>query len=279
MELFTLGEGRYSEHDIREAARAFTGWSLDPAVGEFMFRPMLHDAGEKSVLGRSGRFDGDDILEILLGRYETAEFVIAKLWKEFVSPQPDAGEVRRVAAQFRASGYSTRAALRELLLSEAFWAPENRAALIKSPVELVVGALRQFNIRIGDPPPIALLLRTLGQDLFSPPNVKGWPGGEAWINSQTLLARKQFLDRLLRVEESRMLLQSASMDSLKPGARRYLQALAEIEFSAGDWLRPFAGREAMIPVVLLAGEPAGAPSGNGIEQLRSLAADPVYQLK
>jgi uncharacterized protein (DUF1800 family) len=277
MELFTLGEGRYGEHDIKEAARAFTGWSIDLSSGEFRFYPTIHDYGKKMVLGRAVD-TGDEVLDILLAQPASAEFLAGKLWREFVSPEPEPEELGRVAAALRASGYDVRAALRALLLTPAFWASENRAALIKSPVDLVVGTLRQFEIGYGDPLPFVFLLRVLGQDILSPPNVKGWPGGEAWINSTTLLARKQFLDRVFRVEETRMVMQKRGA-SLKPGARRMLQAMAELEFSARDWLAPFEGREALVPLVLLAAPPAGSPSGAGMDYVRGLAADPVYQLK
>jgi hypothetical protein len=143
--------------------------------------------------------------------------------------------------------------------------------------------MRQFAISVNDPLPFVFLMRALGQDLLSPPNVKGWPGGEAWINSTTVLARKQFLERLLRVEESRMIMQQPAMrekvDNLKPGARRVKQAIADLNFSARDWLAPFEGRESMVPLLLLAGAPAGNPSGSGMDYLRALVADPVYQLK
>lgn len=123
------------------------------------------------------------------------------MWREFVSPEPDPREVGRIARRFRESNYEIKAGLRELLLSPAFWAKENRAVLVKSPVDLVVGTLRQLEFQTGDPLPFTFTLRQLGQDLFAPPNVKGWPGGEGWINSTTLLARKQFLERLFRGQE------------------------------------------------------------------------------
>ncbi|HKC43002.1 MAG TPA: DUF1800 domain-containing protein, partial [Burkholderiales bacterium] len=201
MELFTLGEGHYTEADIREAARAFTGWSIEPETGEFKWRPPVHDPGVKTVLGKSGTFDGDAVLDLLLERPQTAEFVVAKLWREFVSPEPDPAEVKRIAAKFHASNYGIKVALRELLLAPAFWAPENRSALIKSPVDLVVGTMHSLDFSIGDPLPLALVVAQLGQNLFSPPNVKGWPGGEAWINSSSLLARKAFAERIFRAEE------------------------------------------------------------------------------
>lgn len=198
MELFTLGEGSYSERDVQEAARAFTGWSLDRETGRYRFRPGLHDAGTKTVLTQSGRLDGDAVLDVLLARSETAEFLTRKLWREFVSPEPDAQEVKRIAQQFRNANYDIKMALRSLFLSDAFWSANHRGVLVKSPAELVVGTLRQLEIERLPKQPFALASAGMGQNLFSPPNVKGWPGGESWINTHTLLARKQFLDRMAR---------------------------------------------------------------------------------
>jgi uncharacterized protein (DUF1800 family) len=211
MELFTLGEGNYGEQDVKEAARAFTGWSIEPASGEFRWRPFIHDDGEKTVLGTRGRLDGDAVLDILLAQPQTAEHLMRKLWREFVSPTPDEREVRRIAARLRASGYDLRLALGELLRSPAFWAAENRQALVKSPVDYVVGSFNTLGMEPPDTAALAGLLRQLGQDLFAPPNVRGWPGGEAWINSSTLLVRKQMAERLLR-REGREDLRQAMLD-------------------------------------------------------------------
>ena len=288
MELFTLGEGRYGESDIKEAARAFTGWSIDPASGEFLWRPFQHDAGMKTVLGRSGDFQGEDVIEILLAQPATAEFVVGKLWKEFVSPQPDPAEVARIARVFRASGYQIKPVLRELLLGAAFWAPENRGALVKSPVELVVGTLRQFDVAFSDPLPFVLLLRNLGQDILSPPNVKGWPGGEAWIDTRTLLARKQFLERLMRVDEMRMTAAPMERDPEKPMAARFARAMQDLRFSAQDWMKPYGDREDAMALVLLPLPPSqGAAPAQGADRrfdarfdsVRAMVADPAYQLK
>jgi uncharacterized protein (DUF1800 family) len=287
MELFTLGEGNYSEQDVREAARAFTGWSVDPENGQFVFRPMWHDDGVKTVLGKSGHWRGEDVLELLLARPETARFVAFKLWKEFVSPAPanerEKAELERAARTFRETGYSIRAALGELLLSDAFWAPANRGALIKSPVDLVVGTMRQLDVDFSDPLPFALLLRQLGQDLFAPPNVRGWPGGEAWISSQTLLARKQFAERLLRVDEAGVVARALESEPEKPMARRVMRAMFDIRFAARDWFRPFQGREMpqTLRLVLLPVAPASdsALRGQGMDLLRALVADPAYQLR
>jgi uncharacterized protein (DUF1800 family) len=296
MELFTLGEGRYTEKDVKEAARAFTGWSLERDSGQFKFRPFLHDGGSKTVLGRSGRFDGDAVLDILLEQDATAEFITSKLWREFVSPQPDPQEIVRIAGRFRASRYELKAALRELLLSPAFWAPQNRAVLIKSPVDLVVGTLRTFDVETGELAPFALLTAGLGQNLFAPPNVRGWPGQEDWINSTTLLQRKQFLERLFRAQEMRnenamMILVRAGgqggglkgINKLDPQAReRFLKALTDIHFDLDGWLGSLGAKDAAgIQSLLLAMPPVNgiAPDTQGMDLIRVLTQDPAYQLK
>jgi uncharacterized protein (DUF1800 family) len=290
MELFTLGEGNYGEQDIKEAARAFTGWSIDPDSGEFVSRPLIHDDGVKTVLGRSGNFDGDAVLDILLAQPRTAEFVVAKLWREFVSPVPDAAEVKRIARMFRDNRYNIRIALRALLTSDAFYAPQNRAALIKSPVELIVGTLRQFRFETGEVMPFVLASRQLGQDLFAPPNVKGWPGGEAWINSASLLQRKQLLERLFRAQEMReplMTMSRAAGDNVngigkvEDGRQRLARAMMDIHFDGDKWLSQYRPGDPQLVKVVLAAEPAVPPPAGtrGADLLRQLVLDPVYQLK
>jgi len=286
MELFTLGEGHYSEQDIREAARAFTGWSLDRNTGDFRFYRMLHDAGEKTVLGQHGRFNGDEVLDLLLAQPATAEFITAKLWREFISPQPDPQELKRIANRFRDSRYDLRTLLRELLASEHFYAAGNRAVLVKSPVDLVVGTFRLFEIHPRDLRPAALATRNLGQDLFGPPNVKGWPGGEAWINSQTLLARRQLLSRLFRAEEMPEAAQESMNDMQARRLRRLgLNMASDYRFRADDWQRQFTGhaavQQAQLTRLVLAApphEPVPATLGS-IEKISALVLDPVYQLK
>ncbi len=194
MELFTLGEGHYSEQDIREAARAFTGWGLNRKASSFHVYPQRHDNGIKNVLGRQGRFDGDDIIEILLEEPQTAIFISEKLWKEFVSPDPDPEEIKRLATIFRTANYNIKKLMKAILTSDYFYRPENKMTLIKSPVELTVGTLRQFNIQLLNLEAPLKITANLGQDIFYPPNVKGWPGGEYWINSRTLQLRKHYLE-------------------------------------------------------------------------------------
>jgi uncharacterized protein (DUF1800 family) len=304
MELFTLGESHYSEQDIKEAARAFTGWSLDRDTGQFVFRRFIHDYGQKTVLGKSGNLDGDDVLDILLAQPQTAEFITTKLWREFVSPDPDHAEVKRIAARFRDSRYDIKVALQALLTSDAFYAAENRGVLVKSPVDLVVGTLHQFGMKPGEPVPFAVAAAAMGQNLFSPPNVKGWPGGEAWINTSTLLARKQFLDRLFRADDAagRMNAAAAPMiaEALTPTTAtgddaeiarriRFMKAmdrgLNSVQFDSDAWFGALKAtpdaRAAAATQMLLAYAPQGAlaPASEPLAMVRQLVLDAAFQLK
>jgi uncharacterized protein (DUF1800 family) len=288
MELFTVGEGHYGESDVKEAARAFTGWGIDPDRGEFVFRRLAHDDGVKNVLGRSGKFNGDAVLDILLAQPRTAEHIAAKLWREFVSPEPDPAAVGRVAKAFRESGYGIAPALRALLTSDEFYEPRHRAVLIKSPVELVVGTLRQFSFTTGETLPFVLSTAQLGQNLLAPPNVKGWPGGEAWINSTTLLARKAFLDRLFRVDEARAMMAAGGAmeppkvaERMTDGRQRFLRSLLDVQFDGGKWLAQFEDRPLLLRRVVLAVAPVQEPPAelHGLDLIRHLVQDPVYQLK
>jgi uncharacterized protein (DUF1800 family) len=196
LELFTLGEGHYGEADIKAAARAFTGWTVDRQTGAFTLRKREHDDGEKTFLGQTGRFDGDEIVAILLRHPRTAETIVEKLWREFVSLTPDPAQVRRLAANFR-KDYEIRPLLRAILLSDDFGDPAQRGALIKSPVELIVGTVHLLALPVPEKTQLVRMMQGLGQTLFDPPNVKGWPGGESWITTYTLLLRQQFMRRII----------------------------------------------------------------------------------
>jgi uncharacterized protein (DUF1800 family) len=279
MELFTLGEGQYTEQDIREAARAFSGWAVDRETWTARFRPRQHDGGEKTLLGRRGRFDAADALDVMLDQPAAPRFIVGKLWREFVSPAPDAGAVDGIAQRLRSSGWRVDVALRELLLGAAFWAPANRAVLIKSPVELAVGTLRQFEIQLDSAVPLVGITARQGQMLFSPPNVKGWPGYTDWITSTTLLDRKRFTERLFRaVEQPRM--------EMMQGAA----ATLGVRFDAEQWLKPLgawpdrepdaAARDKLVEAVLATAPVHPVPAGTvGLSYLRALGLDPAFQLK
>jgi len=319
MELFTVGEGQYSEQDIKEVARAFTGWSVDRETADFMFRRFAHDGGVKTVFGRTGRFDGNDILDMLLERPQTAEFITTKLWKEFISPTPDMEEVHRLARIFRNSRYDIPTLMRAMLTSDAFYARENRAVLIKSPVEFVVGTLKQFDIDTTYLRPFVFTTAALGQNLMSPPNVKGWPGGEAWINSSTLLGRKQFLDRLFRADDrmggppppmvamqGNPKMDASPRERFKrereergdpPPGRGGREARAErvmqrdiprgtgMNMDLDKWAAQFRGDNSMeitrLVLPMPPQNPLQAKSGpqDAMAQVRQLVADPTYQLK
>jgi len=298
MELFTLGVGNYTERDVKEAARAFTGFSLERETGEYRFRPFIHDDGVKTVLGKVGNFDGDDVLNILLARPETARFVAGKLWREFVSPTPDPAEVERWAAVFRANHCEIKPLVRAMLMSDAFWDPANRATLVKSPVDVVVGTLRTFDIHPTDLRPAAVQVAVLGQNLFAPPNVKGWPGGEAWIDSATLLGRKQFVDRVFRGSEG-MAAMTQPEDMLARGAsptgagagpaanvamqRMMERGLGSYAFNAPRWTHSLAEGETAREVehLVLATAPVNPvpADADAVERVRALVSDPAYQLR
>ncbi|HWB04694.1 MAG TPA: DUF1800 domain-containing protein [Verrucomicrobiales bacterium] len=189
MELFTLGVGHYSEADIREAARAFTGWHV--RKDEFWFNRLQHDTGGKKVFGSSGNFDGDEVLRLCLAHDACPRFLALKLLREFVVPSPGESEIAALAASIRAHDFQMRPVLRELLGSQLFFSAAARHSLIKSPVQFVLGACRTLEVR-PNLKAIARIIANLGQDLFLPPTVKGWEGGRLWITSATLFQRANF---------------------------------------------------------------------------------------
>lgn len=243
LELFTLGEGHYAEADIKEAARAFTGWSMDRETGHFQNHAQQHDDGEKKFLGKTGRFGGDDIIAILLRHPRTAETVVEKLWREFVSLKPDAAEVKRLAAIFRDGGYEVKPVLRAMLLSPAFRDTANRAALIKSPVDLIVGTVHVLGLPVPEKTQLVRMLQGLGQSPFDPPNVKGWAGGESWITTYTLLLRQQFLRRMVEATTVSPM-EGGGMMAARPGRRaeRRQQVPGQETMEVMEAPRPVEGR-------------------------------------
>jgi uncharacterized protein (DUF1800 family) len=188
MELFTLGRGNYTETDIKEAARAFTGWGSN-LQGEFVFRRFQHDEGSKTFLGKTGNFDGDDIIDILLQQKQTATFITKKVYRFFVNEKQDTEKVEWLAARFYQNEYDIRKLMEDIFTSDWFYADENIGTKIKSPVELIVGMRRLLPLTLQNDAAQLLFQRALGQILFYPPNVAGWPGGKSWIDSSTLMLR------------------------------------------------------------------------------------------
>jgi len=188
MELFTLGRGNYTEHDVKEAARAFTGWSAT-MKGEFIFRRGQHDYDSKTVLGKTGNFDGDEVLDILLQQKQTARFVTQKIYKFFVNDQPDTEKTEWLADRFYKNDYDISKLLEDIFTSDWFYDSKNIGVKLKSPIELIVGIQRMLPMKFERDEALLLIQRALGQILFYPPNVAGWPGGKNWIDSSTLMMR------------------------------------------------------------------------------------------
>ncbi|MGI8951367.1 MAG: DUF1800 domain-containing protein [Chitinophagaceae bacterium] len=199
MELFTMGRGNYTETDVKEAARAFTGWGFN-LDGEFVFRKLLHDDGEKTFLGKSGNFDGDDVLNILLEQKATAKFITKKIYRYFVNENVDEEKVNWLADKFYKSNYDIKNLMQEIFISDWFYDEKNIATHIKSPVELLVGIRRALPMQLENADIQLLFEKALGQILFYPPNVAGWPGGKTWIDSSTLMLRLR-LPQLIKNDE------------------------------------------------------------------------------
>lgn len=187
MELFTLGIGNYTENDIKEAARAFTGWAHDG--DDFVFRRWDHDAGEKTFMGITGKLGGDDIIEIILRRPVCANYIAGRLYRFFVSEDCPPELEAAMGDVLRENNYELRPLLRTIFASRAFYQPSVIGSQIKSPIQLVVGTIRMLGLEMPRERMIYNALNQMGQVPLHPPNVKGWPGGRLWINTSTLFVR------------------------------------------------------------------------------------------
>lgn len=253
LELFTIGRGEYREADVRVAAKAFTGWGVDLQTGKFVIRADQHEDAEGIFLGRSGTFNGDAILAVLLAHPRTAERLVEKFWLHFISNRPDSALVRQWAQQWRTDGYDIKGLLRTLLNSEAFWAEQHRGTLVKSPLEIVVGTVRMLPYSRESLQEMLNLCRLLGQELFDPPNVKGWQGGEHWITTQTLLIRTAYLAKLSR----------GSLDETRTKASALPDAPST---QLVEWLLPVSPLKPL-------------PTTPGVRRLvRALMLDPAFQV-
>lgn len=190
MELFTLGRGNYTEKDVQEGARAFTGWSFLPD-GSFFERPRQHDFGPKTFLGKTGNFDGNDALNIILEQKGTAKFIVTKIYKFFVNEKINPGIIEHLSDQFYDSKYDIKKLMTEIFTSKWFYNEENIGTKIKSPIELMAGIMRTLPMQLEKPENLIVYQKLLGQMLLYPPNVAGWPSGNSWIDSSTLMLRLQ----------------------------------------------------------------------------------------
>lgn len=285
-ELFSLGIGHYTEQDIEETARAFTGWGvrgMRQQFGQeahFQFNPRLHDDGEKTVFGVTGRLDGADIIPLILRQPSCAPFVLAKLYRHFVTDQPTADDravIDDLADLWRDSGYHLQPVLQALFTSEAFYAERQFGAQIKSPVQLVVGTLRRCGLDLPAEAGrgLVFMLAGMGQNLFDPPNVAGWPGGEDWINTSTLLQRYNLIGNLLGARRI------APLDPARFG----LDDDTPAERAAAQLVEAFLavplGDEQLAELAGYLAERGGGPFGEGDwlrAGVRMLTSTPHYQV-
>ncbi len=234
MELFTIGTGNYSEQDIKESARAFTGWSsID---NEFVFKERQHDFDSKTFMGRTGKFDGEDIIDIILEQKATAHFICKKIYKYFVNSKVNEGIVEELAQSFFASGYNIEQLMRKIFTADWFYQEENLGVKIKSPVELTAGLIRNLDVKFESFFGILFIQKALGQVLFNPPNVAGWPGGKSWIDNSTLMLRLNLTEYLFKNSTINMTLKAtAEEEDFQSKGKKFsaLLNLAQLKRIAG----------------------------------------------
>ncbi|HEY1066064.1 MAG TPA: DUF1800 domain-containing protein [Pirellulales bacterium] len=274
MELFCLGVGNYTEQDIQEIARTFTGWEVDSNSKSFIYRAHHHDRGRKSFLGASGDYNGEDAVRIVVAQPAAATFIATKLVRFFVADEPAVSPdvIEPLAKQLRDNGFEIQPALETLFASNLFFSNHAIARKVRSPVELAVGLLRALG---GTTNTVALSERldALGQRPLFPPNVKGWDGGRTWINSSTLVARANLVQQLAFAEGSKLGANGLAAELVQSGAESpeaMVDRLAELLLATK--LSPEAKR----PLVELASQPNRETAVK--RALVALAALPEFQL-
>ena len=237
MELFTLGEGNYTEADIKSAAQAFTGLRLSKDSGEVRFTSQQHAAGEKKMFGQSGDFGPEETVDLLLKQEACARFLARKLLRQFVNDAPTDAEIAEFATVLRAENYHMGASLRRLFLSQDFYARKNIRAEIKSPVEFLVQLAKQ--LELSEMPEFLVIgaMRELGQQLFLPPNVAGWPGGSAWITTNTLFTRYNIAGLLTRSMDPDYSVPRIAGNTYKKNKRRDKGKRSQPGMAAPDYAR------------------------------------------
>ena len=207
MELFTLGVGNYSEKDIKESARAFTGWAFKKD-GAFLIKHKKHDFGVKTFMGKTGDFDGDDIIDIILEQKQCARFICDKVYRYFVNPQINKNRLEEITELFY-KDYDIKKLMKYIFNSEWFYDAENIGVKIKSPIELLVGIQKTVPFRYLKKKQLLFVQKMMGQTLLDPPNVAGWKGNQHWIDSNTLM---------FRLKLPSLLLNNAQIDLVEKGA-------------------------------------------------------------
>jgi uncharacterized protein (DUF1800 family) len=258
LELFTLGEGNYSESDVKEVARAFTGWT--DRAGTFRVVRRQQDRGEKTIFGQTGRFDPDGVIELVLQQPSCARHIASRILTHFEGRPPEPLRLAEYAAHFATHEHSIAALLEKLLLDPRFYRAEVVGARIASPLDYLVGSARRLGVR---PPPqlIALAAAELGQRLFHPPSVQGWVGGEAWITTSTFMQRANVAGILCGALEASELV------------RPKLQAARERTRTSEPAMESAATQRAPRPEALASTQAAPDGSDAGAEQGDSASAD------
>ncbi len=186
-ELFTLGRDvDYTENDVKEIARAFTGWTISP-VGTFMFNEKQHDGGKKTIFGKTGSFKGEDVLKLIVDNPNTAKFIATKLYRFFVVDRYDKENIQAIADVLFQSDYDITKTMKFVFSSQWFY--ETEGQIIKSPIDLLVGMGKTFDLKFPRQNLLIKYQKYLGQILFKPPNVAGWAGGRNWIDASRLAFR------------------------------------------------------------------------------------------
>ncbi|MBK9282839.1 MAG: DUF1800 domain-containing protein [Sphingobacteriaceae bacterium] len=197
LELFTLGHGNYSETDIKETAKAFTGWGFKKDTGEFFFNEKLFDFSEKEIFGKKGNFGGEDVINMIISNKKTAYHIARKMYRYYVNENVNESRVKDLAEFYYQNQYNTGALIKKIFSSSYFFEEENIGSKIKSPIELLVGLSRQFKIKYHRYEALFKFQEILGMQLFYPPNVAGWSGGRNFIDSSTLIWRMKLPGILL----------------------------------------------------------------------------------
>ena len=275
LELFVLGEGNYSEQDVKEVARALTGYDYNRIRRfEAEFNAWSHDERRKTVFGQRGNFDGDDIVDILLEKPETAEFLTRTFWRAYVSEfYSDPDELAAIARRFRASDYEIQTLLQSVWESRGFWADSNRGTIVKSPVDLMIGSIRTSGKLPQDWQRLPYTLSDLGQNLFEAPNVAGWPGGADWLTASRIIKRTEALNEFVETQpwssEQSASAMPAMMDLMTESTIRVRYAAEDFEGPPVFFVRAFSDLEARD---LLWSSPAIA-ARNGLDTARYGRAD------
>src|SRR5260221_852119 len=197
MELFTLGEGHYTEDDVKTAARAFTGYRVAGPDDQFRFVANQFDPSEKTFLGKTGPWRGDQVIDIILAQPQCAKFIATKIWRFFAYDDPSPELVDALSGELRRCGYELKPFMKVVLSSQEFFSSQARNSIIKSPVQFLVQAQKTLGVPLPSGQPLVVIYRQLGQTPFYPPNVKGWDGGKSWINTATLTYRYELARELV----------------------------------------------------------------------------------